>query len=335
MRALVAVSLLFAMGSVSSAAAPQGNDARSEHQKTVEHWTAERVRQAIPRDFVFDLASRGFIPAARGGKPGRPGGGGGGGDATATTGAHWTDKGVVLESTGKVLFELGGIAYVCSASVVTDEKDDRSLAVTAAHCVYENQGSGEFANYFMYIPKYEEVDKSLHILNNNEQVCSSAPEGCWTATALVLHDGFASAGGFNGTAIQYDFAFAVLESDLEAIGAQGIEFSAVSKNTSTYSFGYPHDATFNHDLIYCAGGLNFDNRFFKLTYKLKCDMTGGASGGPWLAPFASNSGTGTVMSVTSYRYSGGDALYGPKFNANARDVYDAARGATENFVVGN
>jgi hypothetical protein len=156
---------------------------------------------------------------------------------------------------------------------------------------------------------------------------------------LVLHKGFASAGGFNGTAVQYDFAFAVLDRGLEEVGAHVIAFDSVSKGSSTFAFGYPHDTTFsgtavNGDLRYCAGGLNFDNRFRKLTYKLKCDMTGGASGGPWFSPFDDGAGTGIVMSVNSYRYSGGDAMYGPKFNSTTEATYNAAKSATANCVVG-
>ncbi len=334
-RTVVAFSLIFAAVSVGSAASQQGDDARSEHQRIVDFWTADKVRQAVPRDFVFDRASGRFIPTAPGGVPGRPGGGGGGGDTTVT-GAHWTNGGVVLESTGKVLFSLGTDYYVCSASVVNDGGASGSLAVTAAHCAYENAaGSVKFAENWMYIPNYDQRDEQLSLFDTT--LCKPEP-GCWTATALVVHDGFASAGGFNGTAIQYDFAFAVLEGpegspDLDTYGEQGIAFDSISKGSSTYAFGYPHAATFNGDLRYCAGGVNFDNRFFKLTYKLKCDMTGGASGGPWLFPFNDGSGTGTVMSVNSYRYSSGDAMYGPKFNASTEATYNAAKTASESCVV--
>lgn len=85
---------------------------------------------------------------------------------------------------------------MCSASVVTDGADSRSLAVTAAHCVYENEGAGEFATHWMYNP---------------------------------------------------------------------------------------------------------NNRLFKLTYKLDCDMTGGASGGPWFSPFTD---TAWSVAITASRWLG-------------------------------
>ncbi|MCH7669462.1 MAG: hypothetical protein IIC71_09760, partial [Acidobacteria bacterium] len=296
MQILVVLSLLIASIGSGSVGASGGNnvrpegqnapEARSEHQRIIDFWTVDKVRQAVPRDFVFDRASGRFIPAARGGNPGKPGGGGGGGGGggddgdTTVTGAPWLGGGAVVESTGKVLFSLGtddggGDRYwVCSASVVIDGTDDRSIAVTAAHCVYENNaGNVEWAKNWMYVPNYEAAvsDSNLKIGEGSAigegSFCGAADSGtCWTAIALVLHDGFAEAGGFNGTAIQYDFAFAVLDGALDGDhGAQGINFGAVSKGTFAYDFGYPHRES-NGDLIldptYCAGKTNFDNRFF-------------------------------------------------------------------------
>lgn len=345
LRTLLAVSLVAAaLSGGTAAAARQPDDARSEHQRTVDFWTVDRVRRAVPRDFVFDQASGRFIPTARGGNPGPPGGGGGGnggggGGSTAVTGAHWTTGTKVLATTGKVLFELSGTLWVCSASVVDDTAPDVSLILTAAHCVYENEGAGEFASNWMFVPAYDTLPVNL---DGGGTFCAGTTYGCWTADSLVVHEGFASAGGFNGTAILHDFAFAVVGEGGHGNGTTGlaetvlgshdITFTSVSKGTDAYTFGYPHAESFNRELTYCAGGANFDNRLFKLTYKLKCSMTGGASGGPWYASFDTTLGTGTAASVNSYRYSGGDALYGPKFDSNTRAVYDAAMVAANSCI---
>ncbi len=54
-------------------------------------------------------------------------------------------------------------------------------------------------------------------------------------------------------------------------------------------------------------------------------MTGGSSGGPWYGPFDRNDGAASVaVSVNSYKYSGQDSMYGPKFDANTAAVYSAA-----------
>ncbi len=347
-RLLLALTLVFATLTAGSAASPVADDARSKHEQTIDFWTNERVSQAQPRDFVFDAASGRFIPRAPGGNPGRPdggggggggdgGGGGGGGDGdTATAGATWTNGGTVYKGTGKVLFELGGSYWVCSATVVDDAIGDRSLVLTAAHCVYDNEGGGEFASHWMFIPEYDSSPVDLTI---DGSFCAQTTYGCWTAEHLILHDGFASAGGFNGNAILHDFAIAVVDTGgkskslVEGLGTQAIEFTASDKGTFVYSFGYPHAASFNRDLRYCAGKSNVDNRLFKLTYKLECDMTAGASGGAWYSNFDAASGEGTAMSVNSYGYSGTLAIFGPKFDANTAAVYNAAATATGDTIV--
>ncbi len=338
---LAAFFPLLAAASVTGAS--RADAARTEHQQIVEFWTVERVAKAIPREFVFNPATGRFQPAHhRPDHAGGPGGGGGGGDNGGTetvTGASWEGGGTVTETTGKVLFSLGGNYYVCSASVVDDSADDYSVVLTAAHCVYDNEGNGEFAANWMFIPNY---DASPASLTTTGSFCEHTEHGCWTADGLVLHDGFASAGGFNSAAIVHDFAFAVLgdgghDNALveDVVGVQGIAFTDVSKGTQVHAFGYPHASPYDGtDLVYCAGGADFDNRLARLTYKLRCNMTGGSSGGPWYREFDNSTGAGTAISLNSYRYIGGGDMYGPKFNSNTKAVYDAANQTDENLIVG-
>lgn len=336
-RVLVALTLVLA-GLPALTAASKAPD-RSEHQRIIDFWTVERVREAVPRDFVFDPATRDFrLLHHRPGHAGGPGGGGGdNGDDSKVTGAHWTGGGAVVDTTGKVLFELSGSFFVCSASVVEDSASGYSVILTAAHCVYDNEGSGAFSSNWMFIPNYDAAPAPL---DTGGSFCEFTLHGCWTANALVVHDGFASAGGFNATAIQYDFAFAVVgpgghneETLVEDLAdPQAIMFSDVSRNTHVHAFGYPHAAPYNgSELTYCAGGVAFDNRLANLTYRLQCDMTGGSSGGPWGLGFGD--GSGILMSVNSYRYFGGNSMYGPKFNSNTAALYQAAQTATSNTVV--
>ncbi len=301
-------------------------DARTEHQRIIDFWTADRIRSAVPRDFLFDPGTGRLVPRKPGKGGGRPGGGGGSG---GVTGASWTGGGLVVTTTGKVFFELAGTLYVCSGGLVEDPADNaRSLVLTAAHCVYDNE-TGAVATNWMFIPDYDAAPSPL---DAEGTFCASTEYGCWTAETLVLHDGFASAGGFNATAVQYDFAFAVLgEGGLdgatlaESLGTQAIQFVDVAKGTFVDAFGYPHAAPYDGtDLTYCAGKVGFDRRLANLTYELRCDMTGGSSGGPWFVGFDDTSGSGTVTSLNSYGYLGKTAMYGPKFNATTNAVYDAA-----------
>src|SRR4029077_20973685 len=115
--------------------------------------TNGRVAQAIPRDFEFDPNRGSFRPSA---KPARPGGGG----STSTVGSSWTAGGEVLGTTGKVLFAMGGVYYVCSASVADDTVSGRSIILPAGHCAVD-ESTGEFATNWMFVPDYDSAPVAL------------------------------------------------------------------------------------------------------------------------------------------------------------------------------
>ena len=60
-------------------------------------------------------------------------------------------------------------------------------------------------------------------------------------------------------------------------------------------------------------------------------MTGGSSGGPWLANFTNTAGS--LSSVNSYGYGNQAVMYGPKFDARTQAVLNAANSATTNTIV--
>jgi len=320
-----------------------GDAARSEHQRIVEFWTPERVAQAVPREIVLDGSGQFQLARPTHHRPGHgggpPGGGGGDGGGGSVTGASWTGGGTIADTEGKVLFALGSNYYVCSATLVDDFRTGESLVLTAGHCVYDNENN-VFATNWMFIPNY---DADPEPLTTNGSFCSGTLYGCWTADALVVHDGFASEPGFTEGAILHDFAFAVLGPGGHsgnsiadnALGDQAIQFSAITEGF-VHAFGYPHARPYNGtDLVYCAGNVGFDANFGNQTYGLACNMTGGASGGGWFITFNEATGEGTLMSVNSYKYSNDrNKMYGPKFNSDTQDVYNAAGGASSNTIVG-
>ncbi len=103
-------------------------------------------------------------------------------------------------ASGKVYFEMAGTGYVCSGSVATDSRSDKSLVLTAGHCAYD-ETNGAFATNWLFIPDFD---------SNPSFTCPSTKYGCWTAEALAVHAGYAAAGGFNTQATVHDFAFAVV-----------------------------------------------------------------------------------------------------------------------------
>lgn len=320
---MVGVVMLLGLAPVGTASA--GDDARAEHQRIIDFWTKDKVAKAKPRDFVRDPATGEFALT------------------TATSadvlGAAWNDGGTVQKTTGKVLFAMGQTYYVCSASVATDGASDRSIILTAGHCVFDNKTS-KFATNWMFVPDY---DSNAVALTRDGSFCPNTTYGCWTATALVVHKGFASQRKFNTQATLYDFAFAVVgaggKGDPQAqldgtVGSQDISYGAVTLGSDTSLFGYPAASPYNgKDLIYSMGPLGTDPLNKNLTYRVTSDMTGGSSGGPWFTPFSSGTGVGTMISVNSYGYTGVTAMHGPKFNATTGALFTTASTATANTIV--
>lgn len=328
---LVAIlaSVLLVLSLAPAATASAEGDARLEHQRVINFWTKDKVAKAKPRDFVRDPATGEFTLAPQTA-------------TTPVTGASWTGGGSVLEATGKVLFAMGKSYYVCSASVVAESKDDtsRSIILTAGHCAFDNK-TGKFATNWMFVPDY---DSAAAALTSNGSFCSATTYGCWTATSLVVHKGFASQRKFNTQATQYDFAFAVVGAGGKKVGgaqldktvdSQNIDFGEPQLGTDTYLFGYPAGTPYTgKDLVYSVGPLGTDPLNQNRTYRVASDMTGGSSGGPWFNPFSDNAGAGTMMSVNSYGYNGIKAMHGPKFNSNTRALYNSAETAATNTIVG-
>jgi hypothetical protein len=322
-----AVAAVFALVAIPLLAAPVlGGDAaaaRARHEAIILHWTAERLQSAKPRDMQFD-ASR------NAGTRGKPSTG------TSVTGASWTKGGAVLHASGKVYFEMNGSAWVCSGTAANDARNGDSLVLTAGHCAYDETDRGSingFATNWIFIPEFDSAPTFT---------CGSTTWGCWTADALVVDSGFATAGSYNSQATAHDFAFAVVgpggksgSAQLDAtVGALPIAFNSVSSGDRLYAFGYPAQGKYHgKDLTYCAGPVSPDAANLNLTWGMLCDMTGGSSGGPWLAGFDEATGNGTLASLNSYGYSGGKSMYGPKFNSDTQAVYNAADGATSNTIV--
>jgi hypothetical protein len=331
--ALAATLVLAAVPIFTSGAAAGGGPssqaarAAAQHQATIAYWTEARMRAAVPRDFAYDSA-RGYHIVAQA----RPGSGGG------ITGASWPNGlGKVYTATGKVYFQMNGSGWICSGTALHDGGSSYSLVLTAGHCAYdEENGNGAltgFATNWLFIPQFD---------SKPTYTCANTQYGCWTADALVVNKGFATAGGFNTTATHYDWAFAVVgaggnsNTQLDAtVGTFDYAASAMSANTVVDAFGYPAAQKYHgSDLVYCQGPIGFDSLAGNGTYKLACGMTGGSSGGPWFSGFNTSTGdTGTIQSLNSYGYSGQSNMYGPKFNTDTSKTYTAADGATTNTIV--
>ena len=327
-RAAVAAAILTILALLPVAAAPvlARDHAAADQARVLSYWTRERIANAKPRDFVRN--ADGSFSRAKPTPQGKPGGSG-----NNVLGASWTGGGAVLKLSGKVLFTMNSGDYICSGTLITDGANDRSIVVTAGHCSYD-AADGGFARNWTFYPEFD---------TNATYTCSQSRWGCWVATALAVHNGFAQSGGFNTQATTYDWSFAVLKNggfannlaETALNGTMPKTFTAPAVGSQTFNFGYPAAGKYHgYDLTYCSDQIFNDSLNQNLTFGVDCDMTGGSSGGPWLGGFNTSTGAGTVDSVNSYGYGGQKKEYGPKFNANTSATFNAALSASGNTLVG-
>jgi len=307
-----------------------GLSIRGERARVVRFWTNARVKKAVSRDYELNSRTHRFDLR---GKP-TP--------SRTVTGASWTGGGAVVGATGKVLFSMGSSYYICSASVITDAVSTRSIVLTAGHCAYD-EVNHRFAENWIFVPAWNAKASSLDTAG---LFCSSTAYGCWTATSLVASNVFANEPGFTVTATKHDYAFAVVgtggfsNQQLDAVAGsqQMYTTDTVGLDVDTWAFGYPAQGKYKgNELTYCRGSLSFDTTagVNSSTYKLGCDMSGGASGGPWFRDFAESGasvGVGTVFSVTSYGYGSTKYLYGPILNSETAGMFAAAATAPANVL---
>jgi hypothetical protein len=205
----------------------------------------------------------------------------------------------VTSTTGKVFFSMGGGNYVCSGAATSS--GNRSVVTTAGHCVKD--GAGVWASNWAFVPAY----------NNG-----SRPYGTWTARNLVTTNAWATQ-----TDINYDGGFAIMNALngrylTDVVGGQGIMFNQ-PRGLYYNAYGYPAAAPFNGQTLQsCAGYAQDDIYGGTQSQRIPCNMTGGSSGGPWLA-------SGYINSVNSFGYDGvRNQMFGPYFGSAIQSAYSTA-----------
>lgn len=170
------------------------------------------------------------------------------------------------KAVGKLFFTKPGVGdYVCSASVLRAR-----LIVTAGHCVHSGNGqsSGYYTN-FLFVPAWAGT--------------SPGPLGNWNWGAAKVSDAWYVG---NGTVPNAE-DWAVIQLADDALGYK------VAKYTGKFDYmigragdnhltmlGYPVAFDSGNTMHHCASSDYKDNGTNTMIYG--CDMTGGASGGPWV-----------------------------------------------------
>ncbi|MCG5211660.1 trypsin-like peptidase domain-containing protein [Streptosporangium sp. KLBMP 9127] len=295
-------------------------DSRNEQRTVAKYWTAARMAAAPPLDLPAQgagnarpgsttatagtpLTVAATAPAAR--ESVRQAA------ARETSGAVWPRAGAIARTTGRVFFTTAnGRNASCSGSAVTSA--NKSVVITAGHCV---KLGDSFHRNWVFVPGYANGRR---------------PYGTWVATTLVTTPQWNT-----DEQADHDVAAAVVapldgRRLIDVVGGQGIAFNQ-ARRRPMHSFGYPASGPYDGSrLIFCSGQA-FDDTRMSRAIGLTCDMTGGASGGPWFLAFNESTGVGTQNSVNSFKYNVAPHLmFGPYFGQAAKAVYDAAQrnGAT-------
>ncbi|MFB8760374.1 trypsin-like serine peptidase [Streptomyces sp. NPDC059852] len=317
---LVGATALFTAGTLAApaGAAPRPGSPAHVHavatqaqQQARAFWTPERMRSAAPLD-LLDAGTRAVDTAPRAGRPATvapttPAASTAdvGPAAFPNGGGAWTGGGAVVSTAGRVFFTYQGRTASCSGNAVTSA--NRSTVITAGHCV---KLEGAWHTDWVFVPGYHD---------------GQAPHGRWTATKTLSTPQWTASEDIN-----YDVGAAVVapldgQRLTDVVGGQGLAFNT-GYNQRMYSFGFPAAAPYDGEkFIYCSGTTSRD---FLLSndHGMGCDMTGGASGGPWFTRFDEATGTGLQSSVNSFKYNFlPTRMYGPYFGADAQNLYQAAQ----------
>ncbi|MGW0615077.1 trypsin-like serine peptidase [Streptomyces sp. NPDC002788] len=237
---------------------------------------------------------------------------------------------------GKVFFDSPEGSAVCSATVVKDpaHPGKSNLVWTAGHCVHAGKKGGWYRN-IAFVPSYNDDGKPVEALENatREDV---APYGVWWGDWAQTSDRWIEQGGSTGgDGAPYDFAVIHVTPEKgsggksleETVGsALPVDFRApaVPKVKSLTAIGYPAAPPYDGQKLYqCQdrpGRLSV-TASDPTMYRIGCTMTGGSSGGGWVA--TGSDGEPALVSNTSIGPVTSGWLAGPRLGDVAKRVYDS------------
>ncbi|MDN0197549.1 hypothetical protein [Streptomyces sp. S.PNR 29] len=240
---------------------------------------------------------------------------------------------------GKVFFDSPEGTMVCSATVVKDpaHPGKSNLVWTAGHCVHAGKKGGWYRN-IAFVPSYNNAGKPAAQLRNATKE-EAAPYGVWWADWAQTSDQWIEQGGSTGgDGASYDYAVIHVTPE-EGSGGKSLEETvgsalpvdfdapAAPKVRSVTAIGYPAAPPYDGQKLYrCQdrpGRLSI-NTSEPTMYRIGCTMTGGSSGGGWVATGAD--GKPALVSNTSIGPVTSGWLAGPRLGAEAKGVYDAVSG---------
>lgn len=232
---------------------------------------------------------------------------------------------------GKVFFDGPQGSMVCSATVVKDPANPgkSNMVWTAGHCVHAGKSGGWYRN-IAFVPAYN--DKATQSADKDE----IAPHGVWWGDWAQTSDQWIAQGAATGgQGAPYDFAVIHVTPEKgrtgksleETVGAAlPVEFNApaVAEIPGITATGYPAAPPYDGEKMFQCddkpGRLSLKTEQPTM-YRIGCTMTGGSSGGGWVAQ--GRDGKPALVSNTSIGPVTAGWLAGPRLGDEAKGVYDA------------
>ncbi|MGW8554916.1 trypsin-like serine peptidase [Streptomyces tubercidicus] len=214
-------------------------------------------------------------------------------------------KGTTMKTVGRLFFvNANGADTWCTATAV--KSANRSAVMTAAHCVRRGSSPGNTNILMVFVPGYSK---------------GKMPYGAFAVRDAVTPRSWE-------TDSTNDVSTLVVDADkngrklTDIVGGQDIAFNRPVGGTVS-AFGYPATRPqLGEELLRCVGTAKEKSG----VQAIPCDMTGGSSGGPWLADFNATTGKGVLVSVNSALDSlTPTEMQGEVLGATAKKVYDRAQ----------
>ncbi|MFI0978586.1 trypsin-like serine peptidase [Streptomyces sp. NPDC021093] len=201
-----------------------------------------------------------------------------------------------------------GDEHWCTASVVDSPKGN--VVVTAAHCVYEEEGTA--ARKISFAPGFAGQGKGKQ------------PYGAWQIRSVQVDDRWQEQEDD-----PYDFAFLTLEPDAQGrevqdvVGAAGLDWESEPQRQVTV-IGYPEpDHNPDNHPVTCTTDSRVDKDLPGMVQMRCAGFWNGTSGSPWLTDYRGPDKPGKLIGVLS----GGDTdseSTAALFGAPARALYQRA-----------
>ncbi|WP_282797801.1 peptidase [Streptomyces sp. CC224B] len=214
-------------------------------------------------------------------------------------------RGTPPKTVGRLFFvNANGADTWCTATAV--KSANRSAVMTAAHCVRRGSSPYNTNTAMVFVPGYHKGEKPYGTF----AVRTAATPRTWEKESTNDMAALTVGTGKGGRKLT------------DVVGGQAVAFHRPVGGTVSalgYSATRPQ---LGESLLHCVG----KPRKTHGLQAIPCDMSGGSSGGPWLADFDAATGNGVLVSVNSAL----DALTptemrGEVFGATAKKVYERAQ----------